>query len=196
METASPALRVGVYARVSTWDQDPDMQLRELRKHAEARSWTVHDEYVDHASGSRDDRAEYQRLLADVRARRVDLVLVWRFDRFARSTRQLVTALDDFDALDVGFISLKESLDTTTPSGRLQFRIIAAMAEFERDIIRERVRAGIAKAKEDGKRLGRPPLPEEKIRKIREQLAAGATVRAVAKACGASVGAVQKLRTA
>jgi DNA invertase Pin-like site-specific DNA recombinase len=186
--------RIAIYARVSTSDQDPEMQLVDLRKHAQARGWEIFAEYVDRgASGVREDRAEYQRMLADVRRRKVDLVLVWRFDRFSRSIRQLVTALDEFDSLGVDFASYNEAFDTTTPSGRLLFAVVGAMAEFERNIILERVRAGIAKARANGKHLGHPPVAEEKIASARRALGAGASIRRAAQESGLSVGRTWKV---
>ena len=148
--------RVAVYARVSTQrDQNPEMQLRELRQYAERRGWLVAGEYVDHISGSKDSRPHLNRLMADAHQRRFDAVVVWKIDRFGRSLKHLVTALADLAAYGVAFVSLRDNLDLSTPSGRLMFHVVAAMAEFERELIRERVRAGLANARAKGKRLGR-----------------------------------------
>ena len=148
--------RVAVYARVSTQrDQNPEMQLRELRQYAERRGWMVAGEYVDHISGSKDSRPHLNRLMADAHQRRFDAVVVWKIDRFGRSLKHLVTALADLAAYGVAFVSLRDNLDLSTPSGRLMFHVVAAMAEFERELIRERVRAGLANARAKGKRLGR-----------------------------------------
>jgi DNA invertase Pin-like site-specific DNA recombinase len=151
-------MKAALYARVSTqMAQDPAMQLRELRDYCERRGWEVAGEYIDVGiSGARERRPELDRLVADSRRRRFDAVLVYRYDRFARSLRQLVNALAEFDALGIQFVSLHEGVDTSTPNGRLVFGIFASIAEFERELIRDRVRSGVAAAKARGKRLGRP----------------------------------------
>jgi DNA invertase Pin-like site-specific DNA recombinase len=147
--------RVAVYARVSTLkDQDPEMQLRELRQYADRRSWTVLSEYVDRGvSGSRDSRPQLNRLMAAAHKREFDAVVVWKIDRFGRSLKHLVNALADLAAYGVAFVSLRDNLDLSTPSRRLMFNIIGSMAEFERDLISERVRSGMAHAKVKGRRL-------------------------------------------
>jgi DNA invertase Pin-like site-specific DNA recombinase len=152
-------MRVAIYARVSTGEQSPELQLRELRDYAERRGFVVHREYVDHASGEirRRRRAPaFEELMADARRRRFDCVLVWKYDRFARSLGALVAALQEFRDLGVDFISHTQAIDTTTPMGRLFFHVIGSFAEFEREVIVERVRAGLANARAKGKRLGRP----------------------------------------
>jgi DNA invertase Pin-like site-specific DNA recombinase len=151
-------MRAAIYARVSTTNhgQDVNMQLRELREYCERRSLEIAGEYTDNASGSKDSRPELNRLMADAKLRRFDAVCVWKLDRFGRSLRHLVNALADLESLGVSFISLKDNLDLSTPSGRLMFQIIGAMAEFERSLIQERVRAGLRNARAKGKRLGRP----------------------------------------
>ncbi len=149
--------RAAVYARVSTVDQEPENQLQELRRYVEARSWTAQ-EYVDHGvSGTKDRRPALDRLVADARQRKVDTVVVWRLDRLGRSLRHLVTLLDELQALGVGFVSLGEGIDLQTPAGRLQLHILAALAQFERERIAERVRAGLARARANGRRLGQKP---------------------------------------
>jgi DNA invertase Pin-like site-specific DNA recombinase len=155
-EIPIPLVRgVAIYARVSTRDQNCELQLRELRQYAERRGWLVVGEYVDHISGSKDSRPHLNRLMADAHQRRFDAVVVWKIDRFGRSLKHLVTALADLAAYGVAFVSLRDNLDLSTPSGRLMFHVVAAMAEFERELIRERVRAGLANARAKGKRLGR-----------------------------------------
>lgn len=151
--------RVALYARCSTKgkDQDPETQLIALREYAERREFTVADEYVDVGiSGSKDRRPQLDRLMDDARHRTIDAVLVARFDRFARSTRHLVLAFEEFGAVGIDFISLSESVDTSTPMGKMVFTIIAAVAELERELIRERVAMGIQRARKQGKTLGRP----------------------------------------
>jgi DNA invertase Pin-like site-specific DNA recombinase len=147
---------VGLYARVSTPDQDPGMQTDALRGEAERRGWTVHDIYVDHGvSGAKDRRKELDRLMGDVRDGKVTAVMVWRFDRFARSVRHLLGALDEFRERDVMFVSIMENIDTGTPLGAALFVILAAISQLERDIIRERVQAGVTRARKHRKTWGR-----------------------------------------
>src|SRR2546428_13329602 len=141
--------RVAIYARVSTahHGQDVRLQTGDLRQFAQARGWNLADEYIDKGvSGSTDSRPELNRLMADAKRRRFDIVLVWKLDRFGRSLRHLVNALAELESLGVSFISIKDNLDLSTPSGRLMFQIIGAMAEFERSLIQERVKAGLRNA--------------------------------------------------
>ena len=159
--------RVAIYARVSTLDQKPQMQLRELRAYAKQRRLNLAYEFVAHASGAKDQRPELDQLWRHVRSRKVDIVLVWKFDRFARSTKQLVIALEEFNHLGVDFISLTEQIDTSAPMGKALFTIISALAELERSDISDRVRSGLANAKAQGKRLGQRPLDEKTVKEIR-----------------------------
>jgi len=156
--TADKPTRVALYARVSTLaGQDPEMQLRELREYCERRGLQIVEEFVDKGvSGSKEGKPALDRLLTMCRKRFVDAVVVYRYDRFARSLRQLVNALEEFRSLGIDFISLHEGVDTSTPNGRLIFGIFASIAEFERELIRDRVRSGIASARAKGKQLGRP----------------------------------------
>ena len=151
-------MRAALYARVSTNNghQDPEMQLRELREYCASRGWEMAGEYVDKVSGTRERREHLDALMAGAYKRQFDAILVWKLDRFARSLKHLVNMLSEFESLGVAFVSLKDSLDLSTPAGRLQFHIIAAMAEFERSLIVERVKAGLRNAKAKGRRLGRP----------------------------------------
>src|SRR6267378_1030471 len=152
-------MRVAVYGRVSTAEQNAAMQIEELRAYCARRQWDIVEEFIDAGvSGSKESRPALNRLLADAKRRRFDTVLVYRYDRFARSLRQLVNALAEFDALGIHFVSLHEGVDTSTPNGRLVFGIFASIAEFERELIRGRVRSGLAAAKARGKRLGRPQI--------------------------------------
>ena len=149
--------RVGLYARVSTKNQNPELQLTELRRVAAQRGWVIVNTYVDHGvSGAKAARPALDQLMADARAGKLDVVAVWRFDRFARSTRHLLQALEEFRALNVDFVSMREAIDTSTPMGKVVFTMIAAVAELERDVIRERVQAGVDRARAQGKQLGRP----------------------------------------
>ena len=155
--TPSPC-RAAVYARVSTLDQEPENQLVELRRYVEARGWTAV-EYVDKGvSGSKDRRPALDALIKDAKRRRFDVLVCWRLDRLGRSLKHLVTLLDELQALGVAFVSLQEGIDATTPAGKLQMHILAAIAEFERARIAERVRAGLARARANGRRLGQKPL--------------------------------------
>jgi DNA invertase Pin-like site-specific DNA recombinase len=150
---------VALYASVSTLNsQDPEVQLGELREYVARRGWRVGGEYVDRMSGKFERRPELDRLWNDCRKRKVDAVVVYRYDRFARSLRQLVNALEEFRTLGIDFISLHEGVDTSTPNGRLVFGIFGSIAEFERELIRDRVRSGLACARAKGKILGRPRI--------------------------------------
>jgi DNA invertase Pin-like site-specific DNA recombinase len=180
-------MRVGIYARVSTLiGQSPEMQLAELREYASRRGWEVYGEYVDSGiSGSKESRPELNRLMSDVHLRRLDVVLCWKVDRFGRSLKHLVNVLADLDSYGVAFVSLRDNLDLSTPSGRLMFQIIGAMAEFERSLIQERVRAGLRNAKLKGKTLGRPSriVSLDEMTRLREK---GASLREIAKIVGVS----------
>jgi DNA invertase Pin-like site-specific DNA recombinase len=178
-------------------NQNPEVQLGELREHASRRGWTVVGEYIDQGiSGSRERRPELDRLWTDFRKRKVDAVLVYRYDRFARSLRQLVNALEEFRALGIDFISLHEGVDTSTPNGRLVFGIFASIAEFERELIRGRVISGLAAAVARGVRLGRPKRTVDAARVVALR-SAGASWREVAEQMRIGVGtAVRALQAA
>lgn len=149
--------KIALYARVSTNEQSTEMQLNDLLRYAQQRGCEIYREYVDKGiSGTKERRPALDELMADARKRLFDVVLVWRFDRFARSVKHLVDALYEFRSLGISFVSYQEAIDTTTPMGEAMFSIIAAMAKLERDIIVERVKAGMRKAKEKGKQIGRP----------------------------------------
>jgi DNA invertase Pin-like site-specific DNA recombinase len=185
-------MRVAIYARVSTANgQSPEMQLAELREYASRRGWKVFAEYVDNGvSGAKESRPELNRLMRDAHRRHFDVVLCWKVDRFGRSLKHLVNALADLDSYGIAFVSLRDNLDLSTPSGRLMFQIIGAMAEFERSLIQERVRAGLRNARIKGKTLGRPRriVSGDQMARLREQ---GASFREIAKAVGASPGTVR-----
>lgn len=186
-------LRVGLYARVSTTEQDVEVQLRELREYVARRGWAVAAEYVDAGvSGARTSRPALDRLMRDARQRRIDAVVVWALDRLGRSLRHLVLTLDELAALGVGFVSFTQPIDSTSPAGRLTMQVLAAVAEFERELIRERVRAGVAKARSAGKRLGRPPaeVDEDQVLALRD---AGLSLRQIAARVGAGKGVVARV---
>jgi DNA invertase Pin-like site-specific DNA recombinase len=192
---ANSIIRTALYARISTSNngQSPEMQLRELREYCERRGWTVAGEYVDTGiSGAKDRRPELDRLMADAHKRRFDVVAVWKFDRFARSVSHLLRALDTFRVLGIEFVSLSESLDTATPVGRMVFTVLGAVAELERSLIAERVRAGLRNARAKGKRLGRPrkSVDSARVEALRDQ---GFGWRAVAEALGIGVGTLYRI---
>jgi DNA invertase Pin-like site-specific DNA recombinase len=174
-------MRAAIYARVSTLDQEPENQLAELRRYIEARGWQAI-EYVDRGvSGAKDKRPALDRLVADARRRRFDVLVVWRLDRLGRNLKHLVTLLDELQSLGVGFVSLNEGIDATTAAGRLQMAVLAAIAAFERDRIRERVVAGLARVRATGRLLGRPraALGDDAVART-----AHLSVREAAKALG------------
>jgi putative DNA-invertase from lambdoid prophage Rac len=179
--------RVGIYVRVSTVNgQKPETQLRDLRLHCERREWLVHEEYVDTGvSGSKDKRPALDKLMADAHKRKFDIVVCWKLDRFGRSLRHLVNSLAEFEALGIAFVSMSDSLDMTTPQGRLMFHVIAAMAEFERELIRERVKAGMRLAKSKGHTPG-PPKASLDMKAIKHRIAKGESRRKIARSLGVS----------
>ncbi len=187
-------MKAAIYARVSTANngQSPEMQLRELREYVERRGWTVAGEYVDVGiSGSKEHRPELDRLLADAHRRRCDAVAVWRFDRFARSVSHLLRALETFKALGIEFVSLSEQVDTSTPTGKMVFTVLGAVAELERSLIAERVRAGLRNARAKGKRLGRPRVIVNAAR-IASLRAQGRSWRDITLETGISKGTAQR----
>jgi len=189
----STGCRVALYARVSTANghQDPQMQLRELREYAERRGWTIVEEYIDAVSGAKDSRPALNRLMADAHRRKFDSVLVWKLDRFGRSLRHLVNALAELEARGIAFVSLRDNLDLGAPSGRLMFQIIGAMAEFERALIQERVRAGLRNARAKGKQIGRPRVNVDPD-KIAELRRLGASWSQISRVTGLSRGTAQR----
>ncbi len=181
-------LRTAIYARVSTSNhgQDTAVQLRDLVPFIAARGWAVADQYIDSGiSGSKERRPELDRLMRDAHARKFDAVIVWKFDRFARSVSHLLRALETFNALGIAFVSLSEQMDTTTPAGKLVFTVLGAVAELERSLIVERVKAGLRNARAKGKRLGRPRsiVDVAQIGRLRAQ---GRSWRKVARVMGCS----------
>ena len=185
--------RVALYARTSTRrDQKPRMQIDELRQVAAQRGWEVVGEYVDIGqSGSKERRPELDRLMEHVHRGMVDLVACYRFDRFARSVRHLVMALDEFNARGVDFVSLHDGIDTSTPVGRFTFHVIASVAELERSMIRERVRSGLDATRRRGTTLGRPRVHVD-VELARRMKAEGHKMSEIAKACGAGISTVRR----
>jgi DNA invertase Pin-like site-specific DNA recombinase len=183
-------MRVAIYARVSTANggQDPTMQTRELREYIDRRGWQLAGEYVDTGiSGSKEKRPELDRLMADAHRRRFDCVVVWKFDRFARSVSHLLRALETFKAQGIEFVSFSEQMDTSTPAGKMVFTVLGAVAELERSLIVERVKAGLRNAKAKGKRIGRPHVFVD-ARRIALLRANRVSWPAIAKQLGVGVG--------
>jgi DNA invertase Pin-like site-specific DNA recombinase len=185
--------RAAIYARVSTYEQDPENQARELKDYVERRSWGLVGEYTDQGiSGARDRRPALDRLMADVRRRKVDVVAVWALDRLGRSLRHLVNLGAELEALGVGLACYTQPIDTTTPAGKLTFQVLGACAEFERAMIRERVRAGLARARSCGKRLGRPrSWTTDQIERAGRLRAAGSSWTETAREVGLPVGTIR-----
>ena len=186
--------RVGVYARVSTADkgQDTELQLKDLRAFAHARGWPIHEEYVDEGmSGMLAKRPALDRLPKDCRQRQIDVVLVWRLDRLGRSLKHLIMMLDELQSLGVAFVALHEQIDCTTATGQLMLHLLAAFAEFERALIRERVKAGLAHAQSKGQQLGRPRLKIDPVR-VKSLRKDGRSIRQIAHALKVSPASVHK----
>ncbi len=187
-------MRAAIYARVSTANngQDPRVQTRELGEFCERRGWTVLPEYVDVGiSGTKEKRPALDRLMADAHRRKFDVVVVWRFDRFARSVSHLLRALETFQSLGIEFVSLSEQMDTSTPTGKMVFTVLGAVAELERSLIVERVKAGLRNARAKGKRLGRPKKPVDPLR-IARLRQTGLSWAAIAKQLGVGVATVHR----
>jgi len=193
--TVGPStLRVALYARVSTLDkgQDVNLQLNELRDYSERRGWKIAGEYVDNGvSGAKESRPELNRLMADAKKRKFDAIAVWKLDRFGRSLKHLVLTLADLESLGIAFVSLRDGFDLSTPSGRLMFQIIGAMGEFERNLIRERVKAGMAHAKAKGRKLGRASVHVD-MAVVDARKATGESLRAIARDLGVSAALLVK----
>ena len=191
--------RAALYGRVSTTNhgQDVGLQTRELKQFAEARGWQIFGEYLDEGiSGAKDSRPELNRLMADAHKRRFEIVCVWKFDRFARSVSHLLRALETFKALGIDFVSFSEQMDTSTPAGKMVFTVLGAVAELERSLIVERVRAGMRNARAKGKRIGRPPQTQLSI-EARTAIAGcyaneKTSLRTLAKRFGTSLATVQR----
>ena len=184
MASRNSTFRVAIYARVSTLDQSTDSQLLDLRRYVRERGWHLYREYTDNGiSGTKDSRPALNELMNDAKKRRFDSVLVWRFDRFARSTKHLILALEEFRNLGIDFVSFQENIDTSSPLGSAIFTIISAVAQLERDIIAERVKAGLRRAKENGKKLGRPRVKVDLVQ-VKALHSQGYSTRAIAQELG------------
>jgi DNA invertase Pin-like site-specific DNA recombinase len=185
-------MKVALYARVSTLNngQSPEMQLRELREYCGRRGWDIAGEYIDNGvSGAKNSRPELNRLMSDAHKRRFDVVCVWKFDRFARSVSHLLRALETFKSLGIEFCSFSEQMDTSTPTGKMIFTVLGAVAELERSLIAERVRAGIRNARANGKQLGRPRAAITDSR-LRELLSRNISFAAIGEQLGVSAATI------
>src|ERR1035437_5976709 len=184
-------MRIGIYARVSTKDQSCELQVRDLRAYCAARGFDLVREYVDVGqSGAKDSRPELNILMDDARKRQFDAVVCWCFDRFARSTKHLLVALEEFRSLGIQFISYQENIDTCSALGQALFTIVSAVAQLERDLIRERVTAGIRNAQANGKKQGRPKSSVD-LERILELKAQGQSLRQIAATLGVGYGTVR-----
>ena len=184
-------MRIGIYARVSTKDQSCELQVRDLRAYCTARAFDLVREYVDVGqSGAKDSRPELNILMDDARKRQFDAIVVWRFDRFARSTKHLLSALKEFRSLGIQFISYQENIDASSALGQALFTIVSAVAQLERELIRERVSAGIRNARANGKQLGRPKSVVDRER-ILELKTIGQSLRQIAATLGVGYGTVR-----
>ncbi len=174
-------VRVAIYYRVSTERQTVENQVLDLKKYCESRHWTIIETFVDDGVSSMKKRDKLDEVMTLAKHRKIDVLLVWAYDRFARSTIHLINTLDDLRAEEVDFVSFQQQIDTTTPSGRLLYTITAGFAEYERSMIIERVKAGLRRVKASGRHLGRPSLPQEVKERIRELHKAGQSYKAIAK---------------
>ena len=189
-------LRCAIYTRCSSVGQQTDSQEHELHEFAERRGWTVARVFSDHMSGARESRPALNEMLKNCRQRKIDVVLVWKFDRFARSVKQLVTTLHEFQDLGIDFVSLTEQIDTSTAMGKMTFHVLGAVAELERSLIAERTVAGLREARRKGKRLGRPPviLNSDLIARIKaDRMNGRLSLRSLAKKHGVKLWSVQRL---
>jgi DNA invertase Pin-like site-specific DNA recombinase len=194
LDMTSKPQRAAIYAHVSTDEtrQNPETQLRQLREYAAHRGVQIVGEYIDYASGRFTERTGYKALIEVVRKRRVDMVLVFHYDRLAQSTIELITRVEEFRRLGVDFISYQQNVDTTTDIGKLYFTIMAGLAEYESSQIGRRVKAGMARAKAQGKGISRPLLPEPIQQRIKELRRQNVSIRKIAAQVGVSKSTVQK----
>ncbi len=184
---------VAIYARVSTDKQKVDMQLSDLREYVKRAGWTIYKEFIDQGyTGKNTSRPAFKEMIDRARQRKFDVLLVWKLDRLGRSLKDLINTLDELGHLGIDFISYDNKIDTSTPTGKLVFQVIGAVAEFERDIISERVKAGLNNAKRKGKRLGRPPVAPYVLQKAKTLRKEGLSYREIGKRLQISEGVVRK----
>lgn len=187
-------MRAALYARTSTIDkQDPEMQLSALRDFCKAREWEIIGEFVDKDSGIKERRRALDNLMDHARKRKIDFILVWKLDRWGRSLKHLINSLFELQNLGVAFVSYSENIDLSTPTGKLMFHVIGAMAEFERELIRERVKQGLENAKAKGRKVGRrSQITEELLKTVGNMRTKGSSLREISKALGISKSLVHK----
>lgn len=184
--------RTTIYARVSTKYQHPENQITQLQKYADARDFNIVKVYQEKISSKKNIRPLFRQLLDDVRKRKTDVVLVWKLDRLARSTQELLNTLSEFNQLGVKLVSYTENIDTTTPAGKALFSMAAVFSEFENDIRSERIIAGMERAKISGKKIGRPGLSKIKAQEITEMKEAGKSLSEIIKLTGFSRNTIKK----
>jgi DNA invertase Pin-like site-specific DNA recombinase len=188
-----PSKSVAIYARVSTDKQKVDMQLNELRQFAARSGWRIHREYIDQSfTGANTNRPAFSEMMDEARKRKFNVLLVWKLDRLSRSLKDLINTLDELGSLGIDFVSYDNNLDTSTPTGKLVFQIVGAVAEFEKDIIKERVIAGLANARRKGKRLGRPPVDADLYARAKELRLQGLSFRKIAQGLKIDEGTIRK----
>tara|TARA_B100000029_G_scaffold454775_1_gene481518 strand:- start:298 stop:861 length:564 start_codon:yes stop_codon:yes gene_type:complete len=183
-------MKAVIYARVSTAEQTTDNQTLELQKVAKRNGWEVAEIYEDTISGAKTKRPALERLLKGVVRKEFDVVMVWDVSRLGRSLTHLVRLLEEFNSKGVNLYFHQQGIDTTTPTGRMMYQMCGVFAEFERSMIQERVKAGLARARAQGKQLGRAPIPPVTVKKIKALRASGLSLRAISKQTGVSVGKV------
>ena len=186
-------MKTAIYARVSTDEQTTDNQVIKLKQVAERNGWEVQAIYADTISGAKSKRPELDKLMKAVMRKEVDMVMVWSVDRLGRSLQHLTTLLSDIESKGIDLYLHQQNIDTSTPSGKMLFQLLGVFAEFERSMIRERVMAGLDRARSQGKRLGRSPVPPitvDKIKRLREE---GLSLRKIAKQIGISTSKVHQL---
>ena len=185
-------MKIAIYARVSTDQQTTENQILELKKVAERNGWEIQTIYADTISGAKSKRPELDKLMKSVMRKEVDMVMVWSVDRLGRSLQHLTALLSDIESKGINLYLHQQNIDTTSPSGKMLFQLLGVFAEFERSMIRERVLAGLDRARSQGKRLGRPPVPPILIEKMKRMRQEGMTLTAIAKKVGVSVGKVHQ----
>jgi DNA invertase Pin-like site-specific DNA recombinase len=185
--------KTAIYARVSTDKQKVDMQLNELREFVTRSGWTIYQEYIDQSfTGVNTNRPAFLAMMKAAKKRKFDVLVVWKLDRLSRSLKDLINTLDELGSCGIDFVAYDNNLDTSTPTGKLVFQIVGAVAEFEKDIIKERVIAGLANAKIKGKRLGRPAIPEAIYEKARIMRTEGFSFRKIGVTLRVNEGTIRK----
>ena len=185
-------MKTAIYCRVSSDKQTTDNQVIKLKQVAERNGWEVEAIYADTISGAKSKRPELDKLMKSVIRKEIDIVMVWSVDRLGRSLQHLITLLSDIHSKDVDLYLHQQGIDTTTPSGKMMFQMLGVFSEFERSMIQDRVKAGLERARSQGKRLGRPPVPPITVDKIKSLREEGMSLRKIAKKMGVSVGKVHQ----